>query len=81
MKSKVAVIPCEEYEELKVYEAVKKPVILKNKCIRCGACITACPLVEKALSFPETQGSTSLRIAEKSVPVYDYKKCIRCYCC
>ncbi|HHU17522.1 MAG: DUF362 domain-containing protein [Anaerovoracaceae bacterium] len=59
----------------------KRPVILKKKCIRCGACIRACPLEEKALYFPETSGSTKPRIAEKGVPVYNYKKCIKCYCC
>lgn len=49
----------------------RKPVILKKKCIRCGACVEACPLEEKALEFKK----------QKEAPIYDYKKCIRCYCC
>lgn len=59
----------------------KIPVILKDKCIRCGACITACPLEEKALNFPKTIESTGAGNKQKNVPVYDYKKCIKCYCC
>jgi len=59
----------------------RKPVILKNKCIRCGACVAACPLEEKALLFPTVEGKTSQTSEEKEVPVYDYKKCIRCFCC
>lgn len=50
----------------------RRPVILKKKCIRCGACVAACPLEEKAVSFPKREGEA---------PVYDYKKCIRCFCC
>lgn len=65
------------FNKLKVL--ARKPVILKNKCIRCGACVTACPLEEKALLFPpREEGQTS---GQKEVPVYDYKKCIRCFCC
>jgi len=65
------------FNKLKVL--ARKPVILKNKCIRCGACVTACPLEEKALLFPVgVEGQTS---GTKEVPVYDYKKCIRCFCC
>jgi uncharacterized protein (DUF362 family)/ferredoxin len=60
---------------------VRKPVILKDKCIRCGACVTACPLEDKAVFFPKKPGSETEQKAGKSVPVYDYKKCIRCYCC
>lgn len=60
---------------------VKKPVILKEKCIRCGACVAACPLEEKALLFPEREGAPSGKGGEREIPVYDYRKCIRCYCC
>ena len=49
----------------------RKPVILKEKCIRCGACVEACPVEGKALEFK----------SPKEAPVYQYKKCIRCYCC
>ncbi|MBE6032335.1 MAG: 4Fe-4S dicluster domain-containing protein, partial [Clostridiales bacterium] len=50
----------------------RKPVITKKKCVRCGACVEACPLPEKAVTF--VNGKTD-------PPVYDYKKCIRCFCC
>ncbi|MBQ9931019.1 MAG: DUF362 domain-containing protein [Firmicutes bacterium] len=50
----------------------RKPVITKRKCVRCGACVEACPLPEKAVTF--ANGKTD-------PPVYDYKKCIRCFCC
>ena len=50
----------------------RKPVIEKKKCIRCGACVEACPLPDKAVTF---------RNGKKNPPVYDYKKCIRCFCC
>ena len=49
----------------------RKPVILKDRCIRCGACVAACPVEGKAVNF----------VNKKEVPDYDYKKCIRCYCC
>ena len=61
--------------------AGRKPVILKNKCIRCGACVAACPLEEKALRFPATEAGAAPANRKKEAPVYDYRKCIRCYCC
>ncbi len=50
-----------------------KPVIEKDKCIKCGICVDSCPVEGKALAFKN--GS------KKEAPVYDYKKCIRCFCC
>ena len=64
-------------DQLKVL--ARKPVILKERCIRCGACVAACPLDDKALLFPGKDHSA--HEGKKDVPVYDYKKCIRCYCC
>ena len=58
----------------------RKPVILKNQCIGCGACVAACPLEEKAVFFHEKDVKAPGN-GEKRVPVYDYGKCIRCYCC
>ncbi len=49
----------------------KRPVIDKNKCIKCGACVKACPVPEKAISQKN----------KEVFPKYNYKKCIRCYCC
>lgn len=50
----------------------KKPVIHPDKCIRCGICVSHCPVPGKALDFKK---------GKDKPPVYDYKKCIRCYCC
>jgi len=50
---------------------VKKPKILNTKCLKCGICVKSCPVPEKAIFFKNP----------KKPPVYDYKKCIRCFCC
>ncbi len=50
----------------------RKPRIVDKRCVRCGACVEACPLPEKAVTF--AKGKTN-------PPIYDYKKCIRCFCC
>lgn len=50
----------------------KKPYIDGNLCIKCGICIKSCPVPEKAVSFKN---------GRKYPPVYNYKKCIRCFCC
>lgn len=50
-----------------------RPVILKDKCTRCGTCVKVCPVEPKAIDFPG---------GNKTVPPeYDYSLCIRCYCC
>lgn len=50
----------------------KKPYIVKDQCRKCGVCVSACPVEGKAVRFDN--GRTK-------PPVYDYKKCIRCFCC
>jgi len=50
----------------------RRPFIVKDRCVRCGACVTACPVDPKALAFDK---------AKDAVPQYDYDLCIRCYCC
>ena len=52
---------------------VPKPVIAREKCIRCGLCIAVCPAKPKAVDW--RNGDTS------QPPVHDYRTCIRCYCC
>ena len=49
-----------------------RPVIEKNKCVKCGICVDHCPVPGKAVNF---------KGGRENPPVYDYKKCIRCYCC
>jgi ferredoxin len=56
-----------------VKKTAKRPVIIKEKCKRCGLCIDSCPVDGKALRFPNEDRA--------KVPIYDYDKCIRCYCC
>lgn len=50
----------------------RRPVIDPEKCIRCGICVSHCPVPGKAIDF---------RRGKDQPPVYDYGKCIRCYCC
>lgn len=50
-----------------------RPVINASLCTRCGDCITSCPVEPKALSWAE-DGHTR-------PPKYDYRRCIRCFCC
>ncbi len=50
----------------------RRPVIDEKKCIRCGICVSHCPVPGKAVDF---------RKGKEKPPVYDYRKCIRCYCC
>jgi uncharacterized protein (DUF362 family)/NAD-dependent dihydropyrimidine dehydrogenase PreA subunit len=49
-----------------------RPVITSANCVRCGRCVEACPVPDKALRFEEGRGRP---------PRYDYDRCIRCYCC
>ena len=49
----------------------KKPYIENDKCVHCGICVQSCPVPGKAVDF---------RKGKDKPPVYDYKKCIRCFC-
>lgn len=53
--------------------ASPRPVIDPGKCRVCGTCVQICPVRPKALSFQNNDS--------KSMPVYNYDLCIRCYCC
>lgn len=50
----------------------KKPYIVEEKCRKCGVCVKSCPVEGKAIRF---------RKGKDHPPVYDYRKCIRCFCC
>jgi formate hydrogenlyase subunit 6/NADH:ubiquinone oxidoreductase subunit I len=52
---------------------VPKPVIKAETCTFCGTCITMCPAQPKALDW--------FREHKDRPPVYNYERCIRCYCC
>ncbi len=49
-----------------------RPAIDGARCIRCGQCVEACPVPEKAVHFADGRGRP---------PRYDHDVCIRCYCC
>ena len=49
----------------------RRPKIKKDLCVKCGICVKSCPVEGGALHF-EKKGKP---------PVYDYSKCIGCYCC
>lgn len=50
----------------------RRPMIDKSKCVKCGVCVSHCPVEGKAVDFKNGRAEP---------PVYDYKKCIRCFCC
>jgi len=54
-------------------QLVAKPVIISEKCTRCGTCVHSCPVDGKAVNWFDSD--------KTKVPTYDYNKCIRCYCC
>ena len=64
-----------KWQNLSVVKSLllKKPVILAEKCIKCGICVDACPVEGKAMYFKEGKRTEP--------PQYRYEKCIRCYCC
>jgi len=47
------------------------PVIEPALCRRCGDCVRVCPVPDKAVRFEE----------RRAPPVFDYRRCIRCWCC
>lgn len=75
----------------------KKPVVIEEKCVGCGICVDTCPVEGKAISLvsriraalSDTLSNSEAGRAlydmrdssEKKVAMYDYDKCIKCYCC
>ena len=50
-----------------------KPVIDNSKCNCCGTCVKLCPVKPKAINWRNNDKSRP--------PVYNYDRCIRCFCC
>ncbi len=57
---------------------VPRPVIVEERCTRCGTCVEVCPVEPNAVDWVAGEDATG---RERHVPVYDYAQCIRCYCC
>ena len=52
---------------------MSKPIIDQDLCQRCNICIEQCLVVPKALLWKDESHTLP--------PIYDYQKCIYCYCC
>ncbi|HHW31965.1 MAG TPA: DUF362 domain-containing protein [Clostridiaceae bacterium] len=52
---------------------VPKPHIFSSKCVKCGVCVSVCPVKPKAVNWHDG-------IKDKP-PTYVYNRCIRCFCC
>ncbi len=62
-----------EIKQLKPFKKLirRKPKIKRTLCVACGICVKSCPVPGGALHFNK----------KGKPPVYDYTKCIECYCC
>ncbi len=52
---------------------VRFPAVDSKNCTKCGVCVNSCPVEEKAIYFKNDNRTKP--------PVYNYNKCIRCFCC
>lgn len=50
---------------------MRRPSIESETCTRCGLCVKACPVRPGVIT----------QINRGVVPIFDYMRCIRCYCC
>lgn len=58
-----------------------KPLILHDRCVNCGSCVLQCPVSPKAVDWPKDKEKSKKGHKKDQPPVYNYKDCIRCYCC
>jgi len=52
---------------------VQKPYIISDECVKCGICVTMCPVNPKAVDWHDGD--------KTKPPSYKYEQCIKCYCC
>lgn len=50
-----------------------RPYIVGEDCVKCGICVTMCPVDPKAVDWHDGN--------KNNPPSYRYDRCIRCYCC
>lgn len=50
-----------------------RPYIIEERCVRCGICVSMCPVTPKAVNWHDGN--------KANPPSYQYERCIRCYCC
>ena len=50
-----------------------RPEIIAERCVKCGICVSICPVTPKAVDWHDGNKSNP--------PSYQYDRCIRCYCC
>ncbi|MPN05704.1 NAD(P)H-quinone oxidoreductase subunit I, chloroplastic [bioreactor metagenome] len=50
-----------------------RPEIIAERCVKCGICMSMCPVTPKAVDWHDGNKSNP--------PSYKYDRCIRCYCC
>ncbi len=62
----------EALQFLKNY-VVPRPYINGDRCVKCGVCVTMCPVNPKAVDWHNG--------VKDKPPVHIYNRCIRCYCC
>ena len=53
--------------------ASPRPVIDERLCTSCGTCVKHCPVTPKAVDWLDGD--------ESRPPIYNYSRCIRCFCC